>query len=176
MLFRSDPLPKKTSATPASALPLTAYPGPPDRRSLNPSLLRSPAGATEVPILAWPEPDGALVRSDTVVMGVPHPPAGGGPPMQAPPTQVSLVVQPLPSSHAVPLALGVTVHVEVPLHARVLHWSSVHVIEVPPHAPPVHASLYVQTLPSLHEAVLGAWTQPVPGLQKSLVQTFPSSH
>jgi hypothetical protein len=40
--------------------------------------------------------------------------------------------------------------------------------------PPEHVSLVVQTVPSLHGAVLLAFTQPVAGLQESSVQVFPS--
>ena len=62
--------------------------------------------------------------------------------------QVSLYVQSLPSLQLSPV-FGVTVHVELPLHVRVLHWSSLHVIVVPTHVPPaVQVSLYVQALPS----------------------------
>src|SRR5712692_5775427 len=46
--------------------------------------------------------------------------------------QVSLKVQALPSSHAVPVR-GVTVQLAVPLQVRVLHWSEAHVMAVPTH-------------------------------------------
>src|SRR6266403_1312313 len=60
--------------------------------------------------------------------------------------QVSLKVQALPSSHAAPVR-GVTVQLAVPLQVRVLHWSEVHVMAVPPHCPPlVQASLKEQAL------------------------------
>src|SRR2546422_6572961 len=75
---------------------------------------------------------------------------GGGPPTHVPPLQVSFVVQALPSLHG----------------AVLFGWMQ---------APPLHTSS-VQTLPSLaHGAVLFVWTQPVAGLQLSVVQTFPSS-
>src|SRR5207247_5347080 len=45
----------------------------------------------------------------------------------------------------------------------------------PTHFPPLHVSLVVQALPSLHGAVLFVWTQPVAGSQLSVVHTFPSS-
>src|SRR5713101_6703097 len=48
--------------------------------------------------------------------------------------QVSLKVQALPSSHAVPVR-GVTVQLAVPLQVRVLHWSEAHVMAVPTHCP-----------------------------------------
>src|SRR5213595_3517239 len=62
-------------------------------------------------------------------------------PTHSPPlVQVSLNEQELPSSHAAPV-LGVTVQLAVPLQARVLHVSKVHVIAVPTHSPPlVHVS------------------------------------
>ena len=63
-------------------------------------------------------------------------------PLQTPDWQVSVWVQALPSLHVVPFAFGVTVQVEVPLQARVLHWSPVHVIVVPEQVPaPSHRSL-----------------------------------
>jgi hypothetical protein len=45
----------------------------------------------------------------------------------------------------------------------------------PTQVPPEHVSLVVQALPSLQEAVLLVWTQPVTVLQESLVQEFESS-
>ena len=63
--------------------------------------------------------------------------------------QLSFDVQALPSSQAVPVR-GVTVQDDVPLRARLLHWSEVQVIAVPTHVPLLlHASLYVHALPSL---------------------------
>jgi len=57
-------------------------------------------------------------------------------------------VQGLPSSQAMPLS-GVTLHVDVPLHARVLHWSEAQVIDVPAQTPAaLHVSLYVHASPS----------------------------
>jgi hypothetical protein len=44
-------------------------------------------------------------------------------------------VQAFPSLQAVPLAKGVTVHVAVPLHVRVLHGSLVQAIVVPTQSP-----------------------------------------
>jgi len=56
----------------------------------------------------------------------------GVPPAQVPELlQVSPWVQAFASSQATPV-FGVTAQVEVPSHARVLHWSSEHVIGVPP--------------------------------------------
>jgi hypothetical protein len=100
---------------------------------------------------------------------------GGGPPAQLPPLQVSLVVQASPSSHgAVLLALTHPV--------AGLQLSSVHTLlslqsggGPPTQVPPVQASLVVHKLPSLHGALLLAWTHPIEGLQLSSVQTLPSS-
>jgi len=44
----------------------------------------------------------------------------------------------------------------------------------PTQAPPLHVSLVVQALPSLHGALLLVWTQPVAGSQPSSVQPLPS--
>src|SRR5207249_3277108 len=51
------------------------------------------------------------------------------------PSQVSLKEQALPSSQLVPVS-GATVQLDVPLQARVLHWSAVQVIAVPTRPPP----------------------------------------
>src|SRR5207247_52452 len=66
-------------------------------------------------------------------------------PTHCPPlVQVSLNEQALPSSQLVPVS-GVTVQLAVPLQVRVLHWSEVHVMAVPPHCPLlVQVSLNVQ--------------------------------
>src|SRR2546422_852478 len=69
-----------------------------------------------------------------------------------PPSQVSLKVQALPSSHAAPV-LGVTVQLDVPLQVRVLHVSEEQVMAVPTHCPlPSQVSVNVQVLPSSHAA------------------------
>jgi len=63
-------------------------------------------------------------------------------PAQAPAWQVSVWVQAFPSLQVVPFVFGVTAQVDVPLQARVLHWSLVHVIAVPEQVPaPSHRSL-----------------------------------
>jgi len=56
-------------------------------------------------------------------------------PVQMPAWQVSVWVQALPSLQRPPVS-GVTAQVEVPLHARVLHWSLVQVTVVPPEQTP----------------------------------------
>jgi len=63
-----------------------------------------------------------------------------GPPTHVPLVHTSVCVHALPSLQELPLS-GVTVHVLVPLHVRVLHVSLVQVIDVPPHVPVVHTSL-----------------------------------
>ena len=57
-----------------------------------------------------------------------------GVPPHVPALHRSPKVQRLPSLHTLPVS-GVTVHVEVPLHVLVLHWSLVQVTDVPPHTP-----------------------------------------
>jgi hypothetical protein len=102
-------------------------------------------------------------------------------PVQTPPTQVSVSVQALPSLHGAPFVFAGFVHApeagsQVP---ATWHWSdAVHVMRLPlMHVPPSHMSLNVQGLPSLHETPFaGVCTQPVAGLQLSVVQGFPSSH
>jgi hypothetical protein len=52
---------------------------------------------------------------------------------------------------------------------------SLHTIAVPAQTPPLQVSLVVHALPSSHEAVLLAWTQPVAGSQLSSVHGLLSS-
>src|SRR5713101_6070067 len=90
--------------------------------------------------LAVPLQVRVLHWSEVQVMAVPT----HWPPLE----QVSLKVQPLPSSQAAPVR-GVTVQLAVPLQVRVLHWSEVQVMAVPTHWPPLEqVSLNVQALPS----------------------------
>ena len=49
-------------------------------------------------------------------------------------------------------------------------------LPAPEHPPPLHLSLMVQAFPSLQALELLLNTQPLPGLQESLVQLFPSEH
>src|SRR5205809_500697 len=100
---------------------------------------------------------------------------GGGPPTHVPPLHVSLVVQALPSLHG-----GGLFGWPRPLAG--LQLSVVHTLRSsqlgagpPTHVPPLHVSFVVQASPSLHGAVLFVWTQPVAGLQLSVVHMFPSS-
>jgi hypothetical protein len=94
-----------------------------------------------------PLQDRVLHWSSEQVIAVPtHEPAA---------LHVSLKVQPLLSLHAVPVS-GVTVQVDVPLQALVLHWSLVQVTVVPPQTPLVQTSLKVHALPS-SQAVPFGW-------------------
>jgi hypothetical protein len=77
-------------------------------------------------------------------------------------------VQALPSLHAAPSDLSVTVQPPLPSHTE-LAWQSVaeHVYAMPPHTPPLHVSARVQALPSLHDvpsASAGVVHAPVAGL------------
>ena len=100
--------------------------------------------------------------------------SGGGPPTQAPSTQVSLVVQALPSLHetvlfvcAQPFA-GLQVSVVQPL-------PSSHTGGGPPRqAPPVQVSPVVHAFPSLHGLVLSTCVQPTAEAHASSVQPLPS--
>src|SRR5438093_1429475 len=74
----------------------------------------------------------------------------GGPPAQAPPANVSAVVQALPSSQD-------------------------RVFGVPAHTPAAQVSPEVQGLRSSHGTVLGVFTQPVAGSHVSVVHTLPST-
>src|SRR2546426_6230398 len=96
-----------------------------------------------------------------------------------PPSQGSLKVQVLPSSHAAPV-LGVTVQLDVPLQVRVLHVSEVQVMAVLWQTPASQVSM-VQAFPSLQSATVEHGVQPAmavlsqtPASQVSVVQAFPS--
>src|SRR5207245_7685551 len=96
------------------------------------------------------------------------------------PSQVSLKVQVLPSSHAAPV-LGVTVQLDVPLQVRVLHVSEVQVMAVLWQTPASQVSM-VQAFPSLQSATVEHGVQPAmavlsqtPASQVSVVQAFWSS-
>src|SRR6266403_799663 len=93
------------------------------------------------------------------------------------PSQVSLKVQVLPSSHAAPV-LGVTVQLDVPLQVRVLHVSEVQVMAVVWQTPASQVSM-VQAFWSLQSAAVEQGVQPAmavlwqtPASQVSMVQAF----
>src|SRR6266436_8085215 len=99
------------------------------------------------------------------------------------PSQVSLKVQVLPSSHAAPV-LGVTVQLDVPLQVRVLHVSEVQVMAVLWQTPASQVSM-VQAFPSLQSATVEQGVQPamaipahcpLPSQTSSKVHALPSSH
>ena len=99
----------------------------------------------------------------------------GGPATHEPPEQVSFVVHALPSVHG-----AVLLAYTHPLAG--LQLSSVHTLpslqfrgRPPTHEPPEQVSFVVHALPSVHGAVLLAYTHPVAGLQLSSVHAFPSS-
>ena len=85
---------------------------------------------------------------------------GAGPPTQAPPSQVSSVVQASPSLHEAVL-LACT-QPEAGSHESSVHGllSSQSRAVPPTQVPPSHVSSVVQALPSSHEAVLLVCTQP----------------
>src|SRR5438046_1197920 len=100
----------------------------------------------------------------------------GAPPVQAPPLQVSLVVQALPSLQGAVL-LTWTQPVEGLQVSSVQTLPSLQLGAGPPtHRPPLQASLVVHSLPSLQAAALVVWSQPVSGLQLSSVPGLPSLH
>jgi hypothetical protein len=100
---------------------------------------------------------------------------GAGPPTQAPPEHVSLVVQAFPSLHGLLLS-GCRQPSETSQVSSVQPLLSSQFGAGPPtHIPPEQASFIVQALPSLHRLVLFTFLQPVAGMQESSVQTFASS-
>jgi len=88
------------------------------------------------------------------VHALPSSQSSAGPPVQTPPEQVSVVVQPSPSSHGFSF--------QVFVQPRFLsHESSVQTLSSsqsaagpPSHSPPTHVSAVVQASPSSHAAVL----------------------
>src|SRR6266446_6675806 len=93
------------------------------------------------------------------------------------PSQVSLNVQVLPSSHAAPV-LGVTVQLDVPLQVRVLHVSEVQVMAVLWQTPASQVSM-VQAFWSSQSLAAEQGVQPAiavlwqtPASQVSVVQAF----
>src|SRR5207247_7248071 len=84
----------------------------------------------------------------------------GWPPTQPPATQVSFVVQALPSSQET--VLGVWTQPDAELQESLVQTllSSQLGGSPPTHAPPLHVSFVVQALPSSQETVLVVWTQP----------------
>jgi hypothetical protein len=100
------------------------------------------------------------------------------PAAQAPLWQVSAPLHRLPSAHEVPLATGMAVQPKMESQPSVVHGlPSLQLSAVPAvQAPLWQVSAPLQTLPSLHEVPFstGALTQPVAGLQLSVVHTFPS--
>jgi hypothetical protein len=98
------------------------------------------------------------------------------PAWQTPPPHVSPAVQALPSLHAA--VLFVNTQPVAGLQLSVVHGLlSLHTTAVPAlQTPPPHVSPAVQALPSLHAAVLFVKTQPVAGLQLSVVHGLLSLH
>src|SRR3989442_1511122 len=96
-------------------------------------------------------------------------------PVHCPPEQASVVVQALRSGQGGVLLVWAQpvagLQLSVVQTSPSLQWGG----GPPTPVPPLQVSFVVQALPSLHGAVLFVWTQPVAGLQLSVVQTFPSS-
>jgi len=119
-------------------------------------------------------PDAGLQPS--VVQTLPSSQLGAGPPTQAPPLQVSAVVQALPSSQEL-LLFEWTQPVDGAQLSVVQTLLSLQLGSGPPtQIPALQVSPVVQALPSLHDTLLFVWMHaPVSGLQLSVVQTLLSS-
>jgi hypothetical protein len=100
--------------------------------------------------------------------------SSAGPPTQAPPAQVSLVVQALPSLHGLELLTCRQPSAESQESSVQRLPSSQSGGGPPTQAPSTQVSLVVQALPSLQAATLFTCTQPDRGLQESFVQPLPS--
>jgi len=125
-------------------------------------------------LFAWTHP---LAGShESVVQGLPSSQFGGAPPAQVPPPHVSPVVQAFPSSHGALLFVWTHPIVVGSQESVVQGLPSSQFGGAPPaQVPPLHVSPVVQALPSLHGALLFAWTHPPAGSQESFVQGLPSS-
>jgi len=111
----------------------------------------------------------------SVVQTSPSSQLGGGPPTHTPPTQMSFVVQALPSSQAEELGLLVQPTAGSQVSVVQTLPSSQLGAGPPTHAPAEQVSAVVHGLPSSHETVLGTLEHPDAGSQVSSVQTLPSS-
>jgi glyoxylate utilization-related uncharacterized protein len=144
---------------------------------------QTPPEQTSLPVHAFPSlhatalfvcvhPVAGLQAS--VVQMLPSSQLGGGPPVHVPPTQVSLVVQALPSLQE--LLLLVNLQPETGSHESVVQtFPSLQTKAGPPtHAPAEQASPVVQAFPSVQALLLFVNTHPVAGLHASVVQTLPS--
>jgi hypothetical protein len=100
------------------------------------------------------------------------------PEVQVPAWQLSAPLQTLPSRHGVPFKTGVLEHPDAGLHASAVQTlESLQLRAVPAVQVPLwHVSEPLQTLPSVQDEPFGSGvaTQPLTGLQESVVQTFPS--
>src|SRR2546428_395262 len=92
-----------------------------------------------------------------------------------PPEQTLFVVHALPVLHGAVLLVWAQPVAGLQVSVVQRLWSSQLGAAPPSQLPPAQVSLVVQAFPSLQEAVLLVWVQPVAGLQVSLVQTLPSS-
>jgi hypothetical protein len=116
-----------------------------------------------------------VVLHESSVHGLPSLQVGGGPGTQAPAAQRSVVVQALPSSHGAELSVRTQ-----PVAA--LHVSSVHGFGSlqssggpPTQSPALHRSFVVHASLSEHGSGLFVRTQPLAGLQLSVVHGFVSA-
>jgi hypothetical protein len=108
----------------------------------------------------------------------------GGPPLQAPPWHVSVEVQALPSSHAVPFGFGVAAEhtpdcgLHTPAAKHGIPGAGQTTGFEPAHTPAAHVSVWVQPLPSLHivpSGFAGNAQRPVCGAQVPAVWHAPGA-
>jgi hypothetical protein len=154
-----------------------------------PSVHESAAPPTQPPLLQVSLVVHALPSLQAAVLFVnTHPEAGlhassvqtfpslhvtGGPAVQPPALQTSLIVQASPSSQAA--ALFVKTHPVAGAHESSVHTlPSTQVTAAPLQMPPPQTSPIVHIDPSSQAAVLGVKTHPVAGAQESSVQPLPS--
>jgi hypothetical protein len=155
----------QVTAGPATQVPLASQLSAPSQRSASAHDVPAVTGVCVTPVVA-PQTSSVQGFSSSRTSGVPG--------THAPTLHSSAPLQTSPSEHET--AFGAFTQ---PLAA--LHESSVHTLPslqfgaVPAwHDPPPHTSAPLQALPSEHETVFGAFTQPLAGLHVSSVHTLPS--
>lgn len=148
-----------------------------------PVALHKPAWQPSPVLQALPSSQLAVVGAYTqppvesqlsVVHGLPSLQVTAGPPLQLPPAHVSVLVQALPSLQGMAAAIA-TQPLAGSHKSKVQGLLSAHARAVPGlQLPPVQTSFWVQALPSLQGKVVWTNTQPLAGLQLSVVQGLPS--
>src|SRR5438093_583979 len=149
------------------------------RRKVRFTGLASATRTVLAPALLVGLPEFTKASAVTAAAGTAGGQGGGGPPTQAPPAQVSAVVQALPSLHG--KVFGAFTQPVAGSHESVVHTlASLQLIGGPPaRAPPTQAAAPSQVLPLMHGLLAQAWpagSNWQVGEQQSPAARLPSSH